>query len=117
MRLGAKQSRRVREHRSGVGLGKPGPGEGLKEGLRVLAGHVGVGLALGRRIAEVAEAVDDLLRRAAADPELQTTAGDDVGGAGVFDHVQGVLVAHVDDGRADLDALGTSADRCQERER
>ena len=81
------------------------------------AGHVGVGLALGRLVAEVAEAVDDLLGRAAADPELEAAAGDEVGGAGVLDHVQRVLVAHVDDGRADLDPLRSRADRRQERER
>src|SRR6185503_9033898 len=42
---------------------------------------------------------------------------DEVGGAGIFDHVQRVLVAHVDDGRPDLDALGPSADSRQEWER
>ena len=71
----------------------------------MLAGHVGVGLALGRHVAEVAEAVDDLLGRPAADPELEAAARDEVGGAGVLDHVQRVLVAHVDDGRPDLDPL------------
>ena len=83
----------------------------------MLARHVGVGLAVGRRVAEVAEAIDDLLGRSAADPELQTTTRDEIGGAGILDHVQRVLVAHVDDGRPDLDALGASADRRQERER
>ena len=75
------------------------------------------GIAFIRLIAEVAEPVDDLLRRAAADPELEATAGDEVGRPGVLDHVQRVLVAHVDDGRADLDPLGPRADRRQERER
>ena len=50
-------------------------------------------------------------------PELEATAGDEVGGAGVLDHVQRVLVAHVDDRRPDLDALRPGADRRQERER
>ena len=117
MRLRAEQPGRVREHRRGVGLGEPDPGEGLEEDLGVLARHVGVGLALGRRVAEVAEAVDDLLGRAAADPELEAAAGDEVGGPGVLDHVQRVLVAHVDDGRADLDALRPGADRREQRER
>ena len=117
MRLGAKQPGRVREHRRRVGLGEPGAGQRLEEDLRVLAGHVGVGLALGRHVAEVAEAIDDLLGRAAADPELQATARDEVGGAGILDHVERVLVAHVDDGRPDLDALRPGADRRQERER
>ena len=79
--------------------------------------HVGVGLALGRRVAEVAPAVDHLLGRAAADAELQAPAGDEVGRARVLRHVQRVLVAHVDDRRADLDALGPRAARRQQRER
>ena len=74
MRLGAEQAGRVREHRGRVGLGEPGAGQRLEEDLGVLAGHVGVGLALGRHVAEVAEAFDDLLRRSAADPELEATA-------------------------------------------
>ena len=117
MRLRPEQAGRVREHRRGIGLGEAGAGQSLEEDLGVLACHVGVGLALGRRVAEVAEAIDDLLGRAAADPELQPAARDEVGGTGVFDHVQRVLVAHVDDGRPDLDALGPSADRREERER
>ena len=83
----------------------------------MLAGHVGVGPAVRRLVAEVAEAIDDLLGRTAADPELQAAARDEVGGAGVLDHVERVLVAHVDDGGPDLDALGPSPDRRQERER
>ena len=80
------------------------------------ARHVGVGLALGRDVAEVAPAVDDLLGRAAADAQLQPAAGDEVRGAGVLGHVQRVLVAHVDDGRADLDALGARANCGEQRE-
>ncbi len=117
MRLRAEQTGRVREHRRGVWLGEPGAGQRLEEDLGVLAGHVGVGLAVGWRVAEVPEAIDDLLRRAAADPELQTTTRNEVGGTGIFDHVERVLVAHVDDGGPDLDALGASADGRKERER
>ncbi len=79
--------------------------------------HVGVALALRRAVAEIAPAVDHLLGRAAADPELQPSAGDEVGRARVLGHVERVLVAHVDDRRADLDALGLRADRRQQRER
>ena len=71
--------------------------------------HVGVGLALGRHVAEVAPAVDHLLGRAAADAELQPPAGDEVGRARVLGHVERVLVAHVDDGGADLDAAWSCA--------
>ena len=80
------------------------------------AGHVGIGLALGRREAEVAPAVDHLLGRATADAELKPTARDKVGRAGVFDHVERVLVAHVDDRGADLDAAGARADGGEQRE-
>ena len=61
-------------------------------------------IALGRRVAEIATAVDHLLGRAAADAELQPPAGDQVGGARVLHHVERVLVAHVDDRGAELDA-------------
>ena len=70
-----------------------------------------------RHVAEVAEAVDHLLRRAAADAQLQPAAGDDVGRARVLDHVERVLVAHVDHGRADLDPAGAGADGREQRER
>jgi hypothetical protein len=79
--------------------------------------HVGVGLAFGRLIAEVAPAVDDLLRRAAADPELQPSAGDQIRGARVLDHVERILVPHVDDRGADLDPARPRADRGQQRKR
>ena len=101
----------------GLGWAKPSPSQQLEEDLGVAPGHVGVGLALRRGVAEIAPAVDHLLGRAAADAELQAPAGDEVGGARVLGHVERVLVAHVDDGRADLDAAGLGADRRQQRER
>ena len=117
MRLRAEQPGRVREHRRRARLREARAGQDLEEDVGVLAGHVGVGLAFGRLIAEVAEAVDDLLGRAAADPELEATTRDKVGGASVLGHVQRVLVAHVDDRRADLDPLRPCADRREQRER
>ncbi len=51
----------------------------LEEGLGVAAAHVGIALALGRRVAEVPPALDHLLGRAAAEPELQAPAADEVG--------------------------------------
>jgi hypothetical protein len=80
-------------------------------------GHVGIGLARRGRVAEVAPPVDHLLGRAAADPELQPAARDDVRRAGVLGHVQGVLVPHVDHGRPDLDRARPRADGREERER
>ncbi len=79
--------------------------------------HVGVGHAFGRRVAEVAPAVDHLLGRPARNAELQAAAGDEVGGAGVLRHVERVLVAHVDDRGADLDRLGARAAGGEQRER
>ena len=81
------------------------------------SGHVGVRFAIGRVVAEVLEAVDHLLRRAAADAQLQPPACDQVGRTCVLCHVQRVLVAHVDDGRADLDALRSRANCGEQRER
>ena len=48
---------------------------------------------------------------------MEPAARDDVRRSRVLDHVQRVLVAHVDDGRADLDPLRPGPDRGQERER
>ena len=67
MRLGAKQTAGFGNIGDGLGWAKPGPGQRLEEDLGVLASHVGVGLALGWRVAEVAEAIDDLLGRPATD--------------------------------------------------
>src|SRR5260370_21200725 len=65
--------------------------------------HVGVTLALSRAVAEIAPSADHLLGRAPADPKLQASARDEVGRARLLDHVERVLVAHVDDRRANLD--------------
>ena len=83
----------------------------------MLASHVSVRLAFLRLVAEVSPAVDHLLRRAAADPELEPAAGDEVGRARVLGHVERVLVAHVDDRGADLDPAGARAHGGQQRER
>jgi len=118
MRLGAEQSGRVREHRGRVRFGEAGPGQDLEEDLGVLTGQFRADwVVLGGLVAEVAESIDDLLGRPAADPELEAPTGNEVGGAGIFGHVERVLVAHVDDGGADLDALRPRADGRQQRER
>ena len=116
MRLEAQEARRIGEHRPRIGLSESLAAEKLEKRLRMTPAHVGVALALVRAVAEMAPAVDHLFGRAAADAELQPAAGDEVGGARVLDHVERVLVAHVDDGGADLDALRPRADRRQERE-
>ncbi len=48
---------------------------------------------------------------------MQAATRDDVSRSGVFSHVKRILVAHVDDGCADLDLLGARADRGEERKR
>ena len=78
--------------------------------------HVRVGSTFRRRVAEVTPTFDDLLRRAAADPELEPAVADQVGRARVLDHVERILVPHVDDGRSDLDAARPGADRREKRE-
>jgi hypothetical protein len=75
-----------------------------------------VALALFGHVAEISPAIDHLLGRAATDAELETSAADQVGRASVLGHVERVLVAHVDDGRAHLDAARLRADCRQQRE-
>src|SRR5688572_13356008 len=81
------------------------------------ARHVRVGLTLLGGVTEVAPPVYHLLRRAAADAELEPSARDQVRGACIFGQVQRILVVHVDDGRADLDLLRARTDRGEQRER
>ena len=61
--------------------------------------------------------VDHLLGRAPADSELQPSASDEVGGARILDHVEGILVAHVDDRRADFDTASPGDHGRQQRKR
>ena len=117
MGLEAEQARRIGEHRARIGLGEPLAAQQVEEDFGMAARHVGIGLALGGDIAEMAVAIDHLLGRAARDAQLQAATGDEVGGAGVLGHVERVLVAHVDDGSAELDALGLGPGGRQQRER
>ena len=78
--------------------------------------HVRVRSAFRWRVAEVTPTLDDLFRRAAADPELEPAVANEVGRARILDHVERVLVPHVDDGRADLDAARPGADGREKRE-
>jgi hypothetical protein len=116
MRLKAEQARRIGEHRAWVWLGKALALKDVQKHLCVAAAHVGVALALFGHVAEIAPAVDHLLRRAAADAELEAPAADQIGGPRILGHVERVLIAHVDDGRTDLDAPRLRADRRQQRE-
>ena len=115
MRLEAQKAGRIGKHRTRIGLGKALPCRSSRNTSAWLARHVGIALAFRRSEAEIAPAVDDLLGRAAADAKLQAAAGDQVGSARILGHVERVLVAHVDDGGADLDAPGARPDRGQQR--
>ena len=83
----------------------------------MVAGHRRVVGTLGGLVAEVPEPVDHLLRRPAADAQLESAAGDQVGRARVLSHVERVLVAHVNDAGPDLDPAGPRPDGREERER
>ena len=86
------------------------------EKLRHGADPVRVGPACRRRVPEVTPPVDHLLRRAAADPELEPAVADQIRRARGLDHVERVLVPHVDHARSDLDTAGLGTDRCEKRE-
>src|SRR5579872_1518414 len=77
--------------------------------------QIRVGSPFGRRIAEVTPAFDDLFRRASADAELEPAVADEIGRTRVLDHVERILVSHVDDGRSDLDATRPGADGREQR--
>src|SRR6476661_2717094 len=79
--------------------------------------HVRVCATVGWRVAEVTPPFNDLLGRAAADPELEPPVADQIGRSRVLDHVERVFVPHVDDTGADLDAARPGTDRREQRER
>ena len=96
MRLDAQQPRRIK-HRSRVRLRKTSPlirSSNTSAWRRAMSASLCPAMACSRSAATV----DHLLRRAAADPELQPAAGDDVRRARVLHHVERVLIAHVDHG-------------------
>jgi hypothetical protein len=55
--------------------------------------------------------IDHLFLRPPADAELKASARDQIGCACVLDHIERVLVTHIDDGRPDLDAARLRAHR------
>src|SRR5436190_23768884 len=116
MRLEPKQSGWVGKHRPWVRPRESLSLEQLEKDLGVPPPQVRVGFAFRRCVAEVAPTFDHLLRRAAADPELQPAPADQVRRARVLDHVERILVPHVDDGRSDLDAGRSGTDGREQRE-
>jgi hypothetical protein len=117
IRLEAQQAGRIRKHRARIGLGETLAEQQFEEDLSVAARHLNVSHTLRWHVTEVAKAIDHLLGRAAADAELQTAAGDEVGGGRILCHVHRIFVAHVDDRGADLDALGLGTAGRKQRER
>src|SRR4051794_26142320 len=115
MRLQPKQPGRVGKHWPRIGPGESFSFQQLEKDLGMTTAKVRVGSAFRRRVAEMTPAVDDLLGRAAADPELEAAVADQVGPPRVLDHVEWILVPHVDDGRADLDTARPRADRREKR--
>ena len=101
--------------RVGVDHGRPGERRPEQRGL--LTGEVGVARPLRRHVAERLRAAQRRLRRSPAHAELQPAVAEQVGRGGLLGHVQRVLVAHVDDAGADLDAGGPHGHRRQQRER
>ncbi len=80
-------------------------------------GHSRVVLTLIRVVVKISPAIDDLLRRTAADSELEPAGSDQVRSAGVLRHVMRILIAHVDDRGADFNLSCFSADRRKQRKR
>ncbi|BCZ82748.1 hypothetical protein PTKU64_64230 [Paraburkholderia terrae] len=62
----------------------------------------------------MAPSIDNLFARASANAELQPSASYQIGCAGVFRHVERILVAHVDNTRSNLDRARPGAD-CGEK--
>src|SRR5689334_21099783 len=110
MRLEPKQPGRVREHRPWIGSSEPTPFQKFEENLGMTTAEIRIGAAFWRRVAEVTPTFDDLLGRAATDSELEPAVADQVCRARVFDHVERILIPHVDDGRSDLDAVRPGTD-------
>src|SRR4051794_5937895 len=63
----------------------------------------------------MAPTIDDLFRRATAQPELEPSGADQVGGARLLGHVERVFVAHVDHRGAELDPARPGAHRREQR--
>jgi hypothetical protein len=103
---------------SAAGLAAQSPAaKQVKKDLRMAPAHIGVTLPLVRAVAKIAPAVDNVFGRASANAQLQPPAGDQVGRARVFCHIERVFVAHVDYRRANLDAACLGTNGCQKRER
>src|SRR5262245_15358276 len=117
MRLESKQPGRVGKHRPWIRSRESFSFQQLEKHFGMTPAHVRVGASFWWFVPEVTPPVDDLFWRAAADPELEPPVADQIGRAGVLDHVKRVFVPHVDDSGADLDAACLGTNRCEQWER
>jgi hypothetical protein len=116
MRLEPKQPGRVGKHWPWIRSGESFSFQQLEKNLGVAPAQVRVGSTLWRRVAEMTPSFDDLLWRAAADPELEPAVANQVGRARILDHVERVFVPHVDNSRSDLNAARSGTDCREKRE-
>ena len=117
MWLEAKQPRWIGKHRSRIWFRKTFAFEQVEKNFGVTSAQIGIGSALWRCVAKVSPSFDDLFGRTATDSELQASVADQVGGAGVLDHVVRIFITHVDDARSDFDLRRARADRGEEWKR
>src|SRR4051812_42921051 len=116
MRLEAKQSGGIGKHWPRIGPREALALEELEKDFTMTTSQVRIGAALRRRITEVTPALDDLLGGTPADPELESPIADEIRRAGILDHVEGILVPHVDHGRPDFYTVRSRADGREKRE-
>ena len=90
--------------------------DGVEELGGVGVGDVGSARVDAAGVAEGLPAAAGLLRRAAGDANGNTLVGEQVESGDLLSQVERVLVAHVDDAGADLDAPGTGAGRGEQRD-
>src|SRR6188472_4278681 len=109
MRLQPKQSWRIGKHRSWVRSRESFSFQKIEKDLGVTPAHFRVGLTFQRCVSKVTPAFDYLLRRAAAYTQLQPAVAYQVGCACILEHVEGILVPHVNYGGSHLDARRSGA--------
>src|SRR6478672_11346296 len=117
MRLEPKQPGWVGKHRPWIRPRESFSFQQLEKNFGMPPAKVCVSSTVGRRVAEVTPTFNDLLWRAATDPELEPAIANQIGRTRVLDHIERVFVPHVDDAGTDFDAARFRADRREQRER
>jgi len=88
-----------------------------RKNLCIPAGHVRIVFSFSRALAKIAPSIDYLLGRAAADSQLQAATSDEIRRPGIFRHIVGILIAHIDDRCANFDVPRPRSDGREQRER